>query len=126
MRLLFDENVPKLIVDYFRYLKIDLKTVYELNLDRSPDAKIVRRSNTLRRTLVTRDLGLIKITSYSDATKFGLILIRHKDPVTANLLSVISDFVSYVKNKSIKDTLIVIDENKYELFKGRFYDFSSS
>ena len=126
MRLLFDENVPKLIIDYFRHLKIDLKTVYELNLISFPDSEIVKKANVLRRTIVTRDLGLIKITSYSDATKFGLILIRHQGPVTAKLLSVISNFVSYIKNKSIKDTLILIAEDKYELFKGRFYDFASS
>lgn len=77
MRLLFDENVPKLVVDHFRHLSIDLKTVNELNLISHPDSEIVRRSNKLRRTLVTRDLGLIKITSYSDATKFGLIFIRY-------------------------------------------------
>ena len=124
MRLLFDENVPKLIVDYCRDLKINLKTIYELSLNSSPDSEVIRRSNVLKRTLVTRDLGLIKIISYSDATRFGLILIRFKGPVTAKLLKVIGDLISYVEKKSIRDTLIVVDEDKYELFKGRFYDFS--
>lgn len=32
MRLLFDENVAKIVVDHFRNLKIDLKTVVELSL----------------------------------------------------------------------------------------------
>lgn len=117
MRLLFDENVPKLIVDHFRSLRISLKTIYELNLTHYPDAEVVKKSNSLRRTLVTRDLGLIKITSYPDATKFGLILIRHNGPVTYSLFQTITDFVKYVGNKSIKDTLTVINENKYEFLK---------
>lgn len=123
MRLLFDENVPKLVVDHFRYLGIDLKTVNELNLTSYPDSEIVRRSNKLRRTLVTRDLGLIKITSYSDATKFGLILIRFKGPVTSQLLETITDFVKHVENKSIKDTVIIVSKDQYENFKGRFYEY---
>lgn len=123
MRLLFDENVPKLVVDHFRYLGIDLKTVNELNLISHPDSEIVKRSNKLKRTLVTRDLGLIRITSYSDATKFGLILIRFKGPVTSQLLETITDFVKYVENKSIKDTVIVVSKDQYENFKGRFYEY---
>lgn len=123
MRLLFDENVPKLVVDHFRYLGIDLKTVNELNLTSHPDSEIVKRSNKLRRTLVTRDLGLIKITSYSDATRFGLILIRFKGPVTSQLLETITDFVRHVENKSIKDTIIVVRKDQYENFKGRFYEY---
>ena len=123
MRLLFDENVPKLVVDHFRHLGIDLKTVNELDLISHPDSEIVGRSNKLRRTLVTRDPGLIKITSYSDATKFGLILIRFKGPVTSQLLETLTDFVRHIENKSIKDTVIVISKDQCKKFKGRFYGY---
>lgn len=124
MRLLFDENVPKIVVDHFRSLKIDLKTVFELSLTQTPDQEIVGRANKLRRTLVTCDLGLIKITSYPDATKFGFILIRYRNRVTSELLVVISSFVKDFAKKSLKDTLVIIDEEKYNIFVGRFHEYS--
>lgn len=124
MRLLFDENVPKIVVDHFRNLKIDLKTVVELSLSQAPDQEIVKKANKLRRTIVTCDLGLIKITSYSDATKFGLIQIRYQNRVTAQLLAVVSSFVKDFTKKSLKDTLVVIDEEKYNVFRGRFHEYS--
>lgn len=124
MKLFFDENVPKIIIDHFRSLHIDLKTVYELQLTQTPDQEIVKKSNTLRRTLVTRDLGLIRITSYKDATGFGLILIRYSGNVPQSLLNVLSGFVSHWRNKTLKDTLVIVSQDKYEVFKGKFYEYS--
>ena len=124
MKLFLDENVPKIIIDHFRSLHIDLKTVYELQLTQTPDQEIVKKSNTLRRTLVTRDLGLIRITSYKDATRFGLILIRYSGNVPQRLLNVLSEFVRRWKNKTLKDTLVIVSQDKYEVFKGKFYEYS--
>ncbi|MEK7558752.1 MAG: DUF5615 family PIN-like protein [Patescibacteria group bacterium] len=124
MKLFFDENVPKIIIDHFRSLHIDLKTVYELQLTQAPDQEIVKKSNTLRRTLVTRDLGLIRITSYEDATRFGLILIRYSGNVSQRLLNVFSKFVRHWRNKTLKDTLVILNQDKYEVFKGKFHEHS--
>lgn len=115
MRLLLDENIPKIIVDHLKTLHIDLRTAQDLNLKQAPDSEILRRSNRAKRIIVTRDLGLI--SSYPNATKYGLILIRYKGLVSKILLSVLTDFISYWKKKSLKDKSVVIDEEKYEVFK---------
>lgn len=115
MKLLLDENVPQLLVDHLKSLHVDLRTVWQLGLAQSPDSEVVRLANGMKRTIVTRDLGLLP--ALPSATKYGLILIRFKGPVTHTLLAVLTDFISTWQKKSLKDILVVLDEEKYEIFK---------
>ena len=115
MKLLLDENIPQLITDHFKKLHIDLKTTQNLDLIQAPDSEIVRKANKSKRTIVTRDLGLI--ASYPNATKYGLVLIRYKSIVPQPLLTTLSFFISSWDRKSLKDKFILITEEKYEVFK---------
>ena len=115
MKLLLDENIPNIIIDYFKTLHLDLKTTQDLSLIQAPDSEIVRRANKTKRTIVTRDLGII--ASYPDATRYGLILIRYKGVVPQVLLTTLSVFISSWKKKSLKDRFIMVTQEKYEVFK---------
>ncbi|MEX0617148.1 MAG: DUF5615 family PIN-like protein [Candidatus Woykebacteria bacterium] len=115
MKLISDENVPHLINEYLRTKDVDLVSVKELGLSRSPDNIITEEAHRLERVILTFDLGFTRLRNISGTTKYGLIIIRHKGKIPQNLFKIIDKFLEKYKDSDFIRKIVVIDSHKFRV-----------
>lgn len=77
MRVLVDENIPRITVDALRALKHDVKDVRGTSNQGVADSGLWRLALTESRLLITTDKGF---TEYRSAPHHGILIVRLRQP----------------------------------------------
>jgi predicted nuclease of predicted toxin-antitoxin system len=73
MKILVDENIPRMTVEYLRTLGHDVKDVRGTSEQSLPDPDLWQVAISEGRLLVTTDKGF---TSYRMARRYGILVVR--------------------------------------------------
>jgi predicted nuclease of predicted toxin-antitoxin system len=77
MRILVDENIPRMTVDRLRELGHDVKDIRGTDDEGMADAGLWEVTVRERRLLMTTDKGF---TEYRAASHFGILIVRLRQP----------------------------------------------
>ena len=77
MRVLVDENIPRMTVDGLRALGHDVKDIRGASDQGAADADLWRLALAERRALVTTDKGF---TEYRSTPHYGILIVRLRQP----------------------------------------------
>jgi predicted nuclease of predicted toxin-antitoxin system len=77
MRVLVDENIPRMTVDALRALGHDVKDVRGSSDQGAPDSYLWALAMAESRVLITTDKGF---TEYRSATHHGILIVRLRQP----------------------------------------------
>ena len=81
MRILVDENIPRMTVDRLRELGHDVKDIRGTSDEGLADAGLRGLAVRERRLLITTDKGF---TEYRAASHFGILIVRLRQPNRLN------------------------------------------
>jgi len=115
VKLFLDESVPKIIKEILLNVEVPVVDVFELGLSGSDDEVVLAEAQKRRRTFVTVDLKFVTRIFLSKGKHYGVILLRYKGKVPEELLRVLTEFLKKYQEKELKNTLIVIDREKFRI-----------
>ena len=77
MRILVDENIPRLTVTYLQAKGWDVSDVRGTDAQASVDTQLWHRAVTEKRLLITTDKGFVE---YRNQDHFGILIVRLRQP----------------------------------------------
>lgn len=117
VKLFLDESVPKIVKEAFLRPGVSLVDVSELGLSGADDETVFNISQKQGRIFVTVDLKFVTRIFLSKNRHCGVILLKYKGRISKELLAVLTEFVRKYYKKDLKNTLIVIDREKFRVRK---------
>src|SRR3989344_8295944 len=116
MRFFLDANIPYSSIDIFKKFNHHSEHARNIGMGNSSDKEIIRYAIKNNEILVTKDLGFGNILNYPSKSHRGIIILRLPFYYNAKQINeVLLKFLESVKEKDIKNALIVIDINKYRI-----------
>lgn len=91
MRVLADENVPRILIDWTRRAKHDVSWIAEETLG-ADDASILARSVREKRILITQDLDFGTLIFRDGHQAYGVLLLRAHTASPDDFLAIVRDF----------------------------------
>jgi predicted nuclease of predicted toxin-antitoxin system len=76
MRLLVDQDIYKITIDYLREWGHDLLTVKEIGLQQASDDDLLKKAQGENRLFITRDKGFGGLVFLNKVLSTGVILLR--------------------------------------------------
>lgn len=118
-KLLVDENISPLTVEFLRKLGFDVISLIELGNKCITNGELVKLAISKNRIIITLDLDFGEIYYFSSKKKFGAIVIRLKTPTIEDINTVIGKFFKEIDFKKVDLTksLIILDDKKYRIRK---------
>jgi predicted nuclease of predicted toxin-antitoxin system len=118
-KLLVDENISPLTVEFLRKLGFDVISLIELGNKGITNGELVKLAISKNRIIITLDLDFGEIYYFSSKKKFGAIVIRLKTPTIEDINTVIGKFLEEIDFEKVDLTksLIILDEKKYRIRK---------
>lgn len=115
VKLFLDESVPLVIKKFLVQEKVDLVDVYKLGLSGSDDGIVFAQAQKEGRVFVTVDLKFVTKIFLSRENHSGVILLRYKGQLAAELLKVFKELLKKYSKKSLKNVIIVLDKEKFRI-----------
>lgn len=117
-KLVSDECIPELINRFIEKHSINVISVADLNLISQPDEVIFKKAKSLKSPIITLDVKFVGQIYEKLPSQYGCILLRYKGQrVSETLLKSIEQFITNEDLTKLKDTVVVIDEQKYRKTK---------
>ena len=89
--------------------------MFEFGLSGSDDETVFEKAQRQGRIFVTVDLRFVTRLVLSKSNYYGVILLRYKGKIPQELLEVLSKFIKSYEKKDLKNTLVVIDREKFRI-----------
>ncbi|MBU2503901.1 MAG: DUF5615 family PIN-like protein [Nanoarchaeota archaeon] len=118
MEFFLDANVPYSSAKIIKNLGYKVRHAREIGMGKSPDEEIIDYASRNNMILITRDVGFGNLINYPLKSHKGVVLLRLPPYfISRQINKIILDFLKSVKEKEIKNSLIVLDINKYRVRK---------
>ncbi len=118
MKFLLDANIPLSSKDIFKKLNYETEHSREIGLGKASDEQIIKHAINNNQILITKDLEFGNIKKYPIKSHKGIILIRVPFYYTAKQINeVLSNFLNSLRGKEIRNSLIIVEVNKYRIRK---------
>lgn len=115
MRVLVDENIPRMTVAALRTLGHDVKDIRGTADQGTPDSELWELALTECRTLITTDKGF---TQYRSAPHHGILVIRLRQPNRHKLHHAVMKVVQRFPASEWKDMLVVVRDSTMSTSRG--------
>lgn len=112
MRILVDENIPRITVETLRQFGHDVKDIRESEWKGIPDQEIWTISQREKRLLVTTDWGF---APYRYTPHFGILIVRLRQPNKEKIHKRITHLIKRIPEKDWPE-LLVIAQDKVQRF----------
>lgn len=106
-----DENLPSEVATAFREAGHDCHTVWDEQLQGSPDVVIAERCRAENRVLVTLDLDFANILSYPPGSHPGMIVLRPHSADPESILRVLSRVMQELAVEQVDGSLWICDDS---------------
>ncbi len=113
MKLLFDENIERSIVEYFQALGYDYVWIVETDSGTS-DRVVLDRARKGKRVLITADLDFGRLVFQQKHAHNGIIVLRLTDQ-TAHQKAVSLNGVLKQYSTMIPESFVVIEQSKVRI-----------
>ncbi len=118
MKFFLDANIPYSSINIFKKFKHEVQHTREVGMGNSPDKEIIDYAVKNDQILVTKDLHFGNILLYPSKSHKGVIVLRVPFYFTADQINnVLENFLKSTGEKEIKNSLVVVDMNKYQVRK---------
>lgn len=117
MKLFLDESVPKIVREVLFDTQASVVDVSELGLSGVEDETVFGEAQKRGMVFVTVDLRFVTRIFLSKKEHCGVILLRYKGKVPEELLNVLKTFIRRYKRKTLENTLVVLDKEKFRVRK---------
>ena len=118
MKLLADECVYRGTVDLLREWKHQVETVQEVALTGQDDVFILGHAVGAGQVLITNDMHFSNILVSPPSDHQGIIVLKIRPRTQQRVHAVLSRFLAGATQESIKNTLVIVDRNKYRVRRG--------
>lgn len=118
MKFLLDANIPLSSKDIFKKLNYETEHSREIGLGKATDEQLIKYAIKNNQILITKDLEFGNIKKYPIKSHKGIILIRVPFYYTAiQINEVLFNFLSSLRGKEIRNSLVVVEIDKYRIRK---------
>ena len=117
IKFMADECVGLPTISLLRKLGFSVVTVREANLGGKPDFELLKWAIKEERILITEDVDFGNIVLYPPKFHHGIILLRFRHRLESEIHSVLLKLLKELKPKDVKETLVIVDADKYRLRK---------
>ncbi len=115
MKFKIDENLPVDVANLFAEQGYDAITVFQENLEGSPDSDISIVCQREERALVTLDTDFADIREYPPQDFPGLIVLRLKRQDKPHVLSVVKHLIKLLSKEPLKYHLWIVEEERVRI-----------
>jgi len=105
MKILVDENIPRMTVEYLRALGYDVKDVRGTSKQGLPDPDLWKAAILEGRLLITTDKGF---TSYRSAQHYGILVVRLRRPNRHKIHSAVLQAIEAIGETEWPNRLVVV------------------
>src|ERR1700722_16752472 len=105
MKILVDENIPRMTVEYLRELGHDVKDVRGTSEQSLPDADLWQVAISEGRLLITTDKGF---TSYRASRHYGILVVRLRRPNRHKINSAVLQAMEMFAETEWPNRLVVV------------------
>ena len=110
-----DENIYSSTVTMLRGQGHDVKDIKEIRLYGESDENIISLAQRENRILVTLDQDFSNIIAYPPEKHPGIIVLKVHPPSISQTTYLLKRVITRVTEEEIKETLVVIDKNKFRI-----------
>lgn len=112
LKLLIDENVPKLIIAHLRKSGHDVAVV----MAGSPDKRVAAQAKQQKRVLITFDSDFVNILAYPPAEYWGIVRLRVEPPLIRDILRALEQvFSRFSKPADFKGRLFIVNPDSLRI-----------
>lgn len=115
IKFLADECIGLPVITLLRKSGFSVDTAKDANLSSKSDFEILKWAIKEKRILITEDMDFGNILLYPPKLHHGIILLRFRHSLEKEILSVLSTLLRELKPNDFKQTLIIVDSDKYRL-----------
>lgn len=116
MKIIVDEDLPKLAASLLCEMGHDAKHVTELGLGGAPDTVIASEAARQCAVLVTADVGFGNLQAYPTGSHPGIVLLRFPDHFRRNeILNLVRRFFTNVDLSAIIGALVIVSPGTYRI-----------
>jgi predicted nuclease of predicted toxin-antitoxin system len=113
MRVFFDECVWQVTRDFVQHLGHDTAAIEERGLAGADDDIVLAQAVSENRALLTRDMDLSNILLYPPANYLGIVVLKITPHNIDAVHRVLASTLAYFTQDSIRQALIIVDQNKF-------------
>lgn len=117
LKFLADECTGLPTINLLRELGFSVVTAKEVKLNGKADFEILKWAIKKQRILVTEDVDFGNILLYPLKLHHGIILLRFRHRLEGEIHTILSNLLKKLKPKDFKQTLVIVDADKYRLRK---------
>lgn len=115
MRLLVDQDVYQITVEFLQSLGHDVLRAKEAGLSSAPDIAFLERAGQDRRVLVTRDKGYGALAVHEGHAHSGILLLRINPLTIRAVHDELRRFFAEHPTIEMKDHLVVIEPGRHRI-----------
>src|SRR5271157_1771747 len=115
MRILVDENIPRMTVDTLRSLGHDVKDVRGTSDQGAPDSDLWALAMAESRMLVTTDKGF---TEYRSAPHRGILIVRLRQPNRQKIHHAVMHTIERFPDSEWPNLLVVVRDTTMSTSRG--------
>lgn len=117
LKFITDECVGLPTITLLRKLGYSVVTAKEAGICGKSDFEILKLAIKEKRILVTEDIDFGNILLYPPKLHHGIILLRFRHSLESEIHDILSCLLAELKPKDFKETLIIVDKDKYRIRK---------
>ena len=119
MKFLTDESIFSATVSVLRQYGHDVKDIRELGFSGIDNGEVIEVAKKESRILFTVDKHFGNILKFPVGSNPGVVLLRIKPLTIEKVHPILEDFLKIVKEKEIRNSLVVIDNIKIRIRRGK-------
>jgi len=105
MRILADENIPRMTVEGLRALGHDVRDVRGTSEQGLADADLWRTATTEARMLITTDKGF---AGYRRSSHHGILIVRLRQPNRHRIHNAVMQAMAHIEDGDWRNLLVVV------------------
>ena len=117
VKFVADECVGLPTIALLRKLGYSIVTAEEANLRGKSDFEILKWAIKEKRILITEDMDFGSILLYPPKLHHDIILLRFRHRLEEEIHAILSKLLKELKPADFKETLIIVDADKYRIRK---------
>jgi len=115
MRVLADQDVYQMPIEWLRKEGHDVATARELGMERAADEALLRKAETLDRRFLTRDKDFGALIFLHGELSAGVILLRITPTTVDGVHRELGRLVQEYTEEQLRDLFCVVEPNRYRI-----------
>ena len=115
MRLLVDQDVYTLTIDWLRREGHDLVTAQELGMQRAPDDELLQQAKSMDRRFLTRDKGFGTLVFLQKRLSAGVILLRISPATIEEVHRELRRLLQERDEEELRSLFCVVESRRYRI-----------